>query len=135
MLPGGRGNDLARMLGIPLEPHGGVPGAGNAASCSALDLGEADGRTFIGIASCGFDSEANRIANETRLVRGNLVYAYGALRALAGWKPATFTVELDGGEHRVRHRLQRRRRQRQGIRRRHVPGPRRLARRTACSTW
>ena len=44
---------------------------------------------------------ANRIANETRLVRGNLVYAYGALRALASWKPATFTVELDGGEPRV----------------------------------
>ena len=63
-----------------------------------LDLGEADGRTFIGIASCGFDSVANRIANETRVVRGNLVYTYGALRALASWRPATFTIELDGGE-------------------------------------
>jgi diacylglycerol kinase family enzyme len=67
-----------------------------------LDLGEASGRVFIGIASCGFDSEANRIANRTRLVRGNLVYAYGALRALVGWKPATFTVRLDpGGERTV----------------------------------
>ena len=56
----------------------------------ALDLGEAGGRVFVGIASCGFDSDANRIANETRLVRGNLVYAYGALRALAAWRPATF---------------------------------------------
>jgi YegS/Rv2252/BmrU family lipid kinase len=91
VLPGGRGNDFARALGIPLDP---------AAACDVLatgveqplDLGEVDGRTFIGIASCGFDSEANRIANETKLVRGNLVYAYGALRALAGWKPATFTV-------------------------------------------
>jgi diacylglycerol kinase family enzyme len=25
-----------------------------------------------------------------------LVYVYGALRALAGWRPATFTVSLDG---------------------------------------
>ena len=87
VLPGGRGNDFARVLGIPLEP---------VAACAVLatgivrelDLGEAGGRTFIGIASCGFDSEANRIANETRLVRGNLVYAYGALRALASWRPA-----------------------------------------------
>jgi YegS/Rv2252/BmrU family lipid kinase len=94
VLPGGRGNDFARALGIPLEP---VPACRVLAAGTeqALDLGDAGGRTFIGIASCGFDSEANRIANSTRLVRGNLVYAYGALRALAGWRPATFTVTID----------------------------------------
>jgi YegS/Rv2252/BmrU family lipid kinase len=100
VLPGGRGNDFARALGIPLEP---------AAACQvlatgvvrALDLGQVGSQTFIGIASCGFDSVANRIANETRLVRGNLVYAYGAVRALIGWRPATFTIRLDGGEPRT----------------------------------
>jgi diacylglycerol kinase family enzyme len=66
-----------------------------------LDLGVVNGRTFISIASCGFDSDANRIANETRLVRGNLVYAYGALRALAGWRPARFEVTLDDREPRT----------------------------------
>ncbi len=97
VLPGGRGNDLARVLGIPRDPVEacqvlayGTP--------RALDLGQVGERTFVGIASCGFDSVANRIANETRLVRGNLVYAYGALRALAAWRPATFTLILDGGE-------------------------------------
>jgi YegS/Rv2252/BmrU family lipid kinase len=96
VLPGGRGNDFARVLGIPLEPISAcdVLASGN---ISRLDLGEAGGNTFIGIASCGFDSEANRIANETQVVRGNLVYAYGALRALAGWRRATFEVVLDGG--------------------------------------
>jgi diacylglycerol kinase family enzyme len=65
-----------------------------------LDLGEAGERTFLGIASCGFDSDANRIANQTRLVKGNLVYAYGAIRALAGWRPARFELTLaDGGKH------------------------------------
>ena len=99
VLPGGRGNDFARVLGIPLEPRAacGVLASGVVRS---LDLGEVQQRTFIGIASCGFDSDANRIANETRLLRGNLVYAYGALRALAGWRPATFTVTLDEGEQR-----------------------------------
>jgi YegS/Rv2252/BmrU family lipid kinase len=100
VLPGGRGNDFARALGIPLDP---------VAACAvlatgqprALDLGEVGGRSFIGIASCGFDSEANRIANTTRLVRGNLVYAYGALRALAHWRTATFTIAIDGGRPRT----------------------------------
>lgn len=99
-LPGGRGNDFIRVLGIPLEP---------VAACAvlrdgeprALDVGQIGERTFIGIASCGFDSVANRIANETRIVRGNLVYAYGALRALAGWKPARFDVTLEGGAPRT----------------------------------
>jgi YegS/Rv2252/BmrU family lipid kinase len=99
VLPGGRGNDFARTLGIPLDPAAacGVLANGEVRS---LDLGRAGGSAFIGIASCGFDSDANRIANASRLVRGNLVYAYGALRALAGWSPATFEVEFDDGERR-----------------------------------
>ena len=68
VLPGGRGNDFARVLGIPLEP---VPACSVLAEgvVRALDLGQAGERTFVGIASCGFDSEANRIANQTRLRR------------------------------------------------------------------
>jgi YegS/Rv2252/BmrU family lipid kinase len=95
ILPGGRGNDLCRVLGIPLKP---------VAACSvlasgvvhALDLGEADGRTFAGIASCGFDSVVNRIANETTVVRGSPVYAYALLRALPAWRAAGFSVAIDG---------------------------------------
>ena len=97
ILPGGRGNDFARVLGIPRDP---------VAACAVLaegverplDLGDAGGRTFVGIASCGFDSDCNRIANETRLVRGNLVYVYAALRGLIAWQPATFRIEFDGEE-------------------------------------
>jgi YegS/Rv2252/BmrU family lipid kinase len=96
VLPGGRGNDFARALGIPLESVAAVDVLAGGIE-QPLDLGEIAGKTFIGIASCGFDSEANRIANETKLVGGNLVYAYGALRALLGWRAATFTVAADGG--------------------------------------
>lgn len=100
ILPGGRGNDFARALGIPLEPRAACDVLATGGQ-RALDLGEVNSHTFIGIASCGFDSVANRIANETRLVRGQLVYTYGALRALIGWRPATFTVEPEGGEPRT----------------------------------
>jgi YegS/Rv2252/BmrU family lipid kinase len=97
ILPGGRGNDFARTLGVPRDPEAACDVLAHG-EISELDLGWVANTTFIGIASCGFDSEANRIANTTRLVRGNLVYAYGALRALASWSPATFEIEVDGGE-------------------------------------
>jgi YegS/Rv2252/BmrU family lipid kinase len=99
VLPGGRGNDFARAIGIPHD----IPGACRVlleGVRKALDLGEANGRPFACIASTGYDSEANRLANEARIVRGNLVYAYAAIRTLAAWKPAHFTVRLDGREHR-----------------------------------
>jgi YegS/Rv2252/BmrU family lipid kinase len=100
VLPGGRGNDLARALGVSQEIDqacatiaGGV--------VRAMDVGEVLGgngepaRSFVGIASAGFDSDANRIANEAPSWLGNLVYAYGALRALLAWRPARIEIELD----------------------------------------
>jgi diacylglycerol kinase family enzyme len=60
-----------------------------------------EGTPFMGIASFGFDSDANRIANEARLVKGNAVYVYAALRALVAWKPARFTVAVDGERHQM----------------------------------
>jgi YegS/Rv2252/BmrU family lipid kinase len=95
IVPGGRGNDLARVLGVPTDPEQAVATL-FAGHSRRIDVGEANGKRFLCIASCGFDSDANRIANEAKFVRGNLVYFYAAMRALAAWKPATFTLELDG---------------------------------------
>lgn len=94
LIPGGRGNDLARVLGIPEDPEQAIEVVlgGHA---HRIDVGEVNEKRFLGIVSVGFDSEANRRANEARLVRGNLVYAYAALRTLAGWKPARFTIRVD----------------------------------------
>jgi len=100
VLPGGRGNDLARVLGISTDPvEASAVVAGGVAR--PMDLGEvcearagAEGRSFVGVASAGFDSDANRIANEAPSWLGGLVYVYGALRALAAWHPARFQLEL-----------------------------------------
>ena len=95
IIPGGRGNDLARVMGIPTD----IPAAVDllvVGDVRTIDVGEVNGRRFLGIASCGFDSDANRIANDARFIKGNLVYFYAALRALAAWKPARFAITLDG---------------------------------------
>jgi YegS/Rv2252/BmrU family lipid kinase len=98
ILPGGRGNDFARVLGLPRKPAAAARVAVQGVE-RLVDVGEVDGAPFIGIASLGFDSDANRIANEAKRIRGNLVYVYAALRAVVGWKPATFTVTVDGDRH------------------------------------
>lgn len=99
IIPGGRGNDLARVLGIPDEPEGAVETILAGAS-RRIDVGEANGKRFLGIVSVGFDSECSRLANETKFVRGNLVYVYSMIRTLIGWKPARFTIAI--GEQRIR---------------------------------
>jgi len=95
VLPGGRGNDFARKLGVGTNPE---------AACTvlaggrerAVDLALIDGRPFVGIASAGIDSDVQAIALATRLPLGGLVYLYGTLRALARWQPARWEVTVDG---------------------------------------
>jgi YegS/Rv2252/BmrU family lipid kinase len=94
LIPSGRGNDLARVLGIPSDPEQAVEVLLRGHS-RRIDVGEVNGKRFLGIVSVGFDSEANRRANEARLIRGNLVYAFAALRTLLAWKPARFTIRVD----------------------------------------
>jgi len=99
LIPAGRGNDLARALGIPEDPEAAVELI-LAGHTRVIDVGEANGKRFLGIASIGFDSECNRLANETHFIRGNLVYAYSMVRTLIGWKSARFTIAI--GEERKR---------------------------------
>ncbi len=100
LIPAGRGNDLARGLGIPTDPTAAVDclAAGHTRS---IDVGDANGKRFLGIASVGFDSDANRIANDAKFLKGQPVYAYAALRALAAWKPARFTLTENGVQSRI----------------------------------
>jgi YegS/Rv2252/BmrU family lipid kinase len=99
IIPGGRGNDLARVLGIPDDPERAVAALLDG-EVRRIDVGEVNGRRFLGIVSVGFDSEANRVANETHFLRGNLVYAFAAIRTLIRWKPGRFTVRVDDERYR-----------------------------------
>jgi YegS/Rv2252/BmrU family lipid kinase len=99
IVPGGRGNDLARVLEIPGDPEAAAEMLA-AGHTRRIDVGEVNGKRFLGIVSVGYDSEANRLANETKWLRGNLVYAYAGVRTLIGWKAARFTIRV--GEERSR---------------------------------
>jgi YegS/Rv2252/BmrU family lipid kinase len=119
VLPGGRGNDFARKLGIPHDPVAAVELLRDGAE-REIDLAVAErsgderaagvpvasdtlgargrGSAFLGILSAGIDSDVNAIANATRLPLGTSVYVYGVLRAIVAWREAAWVVSVDGDE-------------------------------------
>jgi diacylglycerol kinase (ATP) len=104
IVPAGRGNDLARVLGIPHDPAA----AGRVLAAGAerqIDLiaASAPGHPEVMVAGsvyAGIPAVAGEIANGTKWLRGSVVYPAAALRALARWQPASFTVQVAGhGPH------------------------------------
>jgi diacylglycerol kinase (ATP) len=95
-VPAGRGNDLARVLGIPGDPAGAarVLAAGASRPVDLIGVavpGEPEA-VVAGSVYAGLPSVAGEIANAARLLRGPAVYPVAALRALAGWRPVTFRL-------------------------------------------
>jgi YegS/Rv2252/BmrU family lipid kinase len=95
VLPGGRGNDFARKLGVGSDPVAAADVLAEGRE-QRIDVADIDGRAYLGIASSGLDSDAGDIANATRLKLGQLVYVYATLRAVRAWRPARWEVVIDG---------------------------------------
>lgn len=103
LIPTGRGNDMATVLGIPFDP---------AAAARTLTAGSTRQVDLIGVSTpgapeavvfgsvyLGIPSLAGEIANRTRWLKGSMVYTVGALQAVATWKPTRFEVTGSDGRH------------------------------------
>ncbi|WP_454811049.1 diacylglycerol/lipid kinase family protein [Paenarthrobacter nitroguajacolicus] len=102
IVPAGTGNDVARLLALPLNDTG--------AACRRLlaaletggrriDVGRvaAGGETsyFAGVLSAGFDAAVNERANSWRWPRGKSRYNLAMLRELVSYRRITYTVTAD----------------------------------------
>lgn len=100
LIPAGRGNDFARMLGIPGRPADAARNLvqGHARQVDLIGVGVAGTAETVvaGSVYLGVPSEGGEIANASRLTRGPAGYEIAGLRALLAWRPATFRVEVDG---------------------------------------
>jgi diacylglycerol kinase (ATP) len=99
IIPAGRGNDFARMLGIPADPAraAAVLLRGGHREVDLIGVRADDGpeQVVAGSVYLGVPSEAARIAAASRLSPGGLAYQIAGLRALRAWEPASFTVSMD----------------------------------------
>jgi diacylglycerol kinase (ATP) len=96
IVPAGRGNDLARALGVPLDLHAACDLAlrGDA---RRIDAGLANGRPFVTVAACGLDAEISRGARASKLpLPGPLVYVAEILRRVACPPRSRVRLVVDG---------------------------------------
>jgi diacylglycerol kinase (ATP) len=98
IIPAGRGNDLARTLGIPFQPARAAEAltAGAPRRVDLIGVAAGGGRETIAAASvyAGIPAVAGQVANRMRWLRGPAGYRVAALRALARWRPVPFLAEV-----------------------------------------
>lgn len=101
IIPAGRGNDFAGVLGVPPEPAEAArvlaAGATRAVDLIAVGVAGQPEAIVAGSVYAGIPAVAGEIANSTRWLSGSLVYPVAALRALARWRSVTFKVTSGGG--------------------------------------
>jgi diacylglycerol kinase (ATP) len=96
VLPAGTGNLLARNLGLPLSLEEALA-VSLGGTDRRLDVGSANGRTFVAMAGLGFDAELLDSTGEPLKRRlGWAAYAVSGLRHLAD-RPVRASVRADGG--------------------------------------
>lgn len=102
LLPGGRGNDFARQLGLPTDPAAAAEVAANAdvRPVDALRVESASGVAYAaGSVYAGLDSQVSHLVNGYRRVPAAVQYQLGAVHAILTFAPRTFRVEVDGVWH------------------------------------
>lgn len=97
VVPAGRGNDLARVLGVPLDPLEALALA-LAGPVRRIDLGRAGDRFFAGVGGVGLDGEVAAAAREgSGWLPVGLVYPWALLRTLPAFVPPRLRIEHAGG--------------------------------------
>jgi YegS/Rv2252/BmrU family lipid kinase len=102
VLPAGRGNDFARMLGLPGDPAGSarvlLEAAARPVDLLALSVPGGPDRLVAGSVYSGVDARAAELVDRAHRLPRRLQYPYAALRSLATYRPARYRVSVDGVE-------------------------------------
>ena len=102
VLPAGRGNDFARMLGLPADPadRARLLIEGDVRRVDLLAVsGLGDGpRLVAGSVYAGVDARAADLVDRAGWMPRRLQYPYAAARSLATYQPGRYCVSVDGVE-------------------------------------
>ncbi len=101
IIPVGTGDDIARALGLPRDDAVAAADVIADGRTRTVDYGlidAADGvqRAFLAVMSAGFDSEVTQRANTMTWPSGQSRYLLATVAELRVYKPAEFTITIDG---------------------------------------
>ncbi|EOC99787.1 diacylglycerol/lipid kinase family protein [Caldisalinibacter kiritimatiensis] len=95
IIPGGTGNDLVRSLNIPIDPKEALQVI-LTGKTKKIDVGEANGKVFLNVASVGFDSEiAKNTEKIKKHIKNKFAYTVGLLKTLITYKNKKVEIILD----------------------------------------
>ncbi|QVQ52042.1 YegS/Rv2252/BmrU family lipid kinase [Spiractinospora alimapuensis] len=100
VIPSGRGNDFARQLELPRDA-GALGTILSKGKSRAVDLVDTPRGTVAGNVCTGVDALAAVYVDGFRFL-GGAGYHAAALRAVAAWRPVSYTVTVDGARRRFR---------------------------------
>jgi diacylglycerol kinase (ATP) len=98
VVPSGRGNDFARMLGLGSKPEE-LATVLLEAEPQPVDVIGTDRRLVLGSVYAGVDSLASEIVDRAHRLPRSLQYPYAAVRAVMRFTPTRFRIEVDGAVH------------------------------------
>ncbi|MDR1633735.1 MAG: YegS/Rv2252/BmrU family lipid kinase [Bifidobacteriaceae bacterium] len=105
LIPLGTGNDVARILGLPLHDldraitmieEGLETGPRVIDAVRVSDTSHSMSEWYAGVLSAGFDAAVNATANKLTWPRGESVYVRALFKELAHYKPYGFEIDIDG---------------------------------------
>lgn len=100
LVPAGRGNDFARMLGIPEDREAQadllLSATPRAVDLLAWSAPGAERRLVAGSVYAGVDARAAEIVDRSRLLPTVLQYPVAAVRSLLTYRPGRYRLSVDG---------------------------------------
>jgi len=93
VVPHGTGNDFAKTLGVQDCTLGEIAALVERDEAASMDIGLVDGRCFVNSCGFGFDASVLEATKSVRILKGDAVYIYSALRQLFTYRGITVSVE------------------------------------------
>ncbi|MGZ3330833.1 MAG: diacylglycerol/lipid kinase family protein [Gemmatimonadaceae bacterium] len=97
VVPCGTGNDIAKTLGVNRWTPRQIAELVERWSPIQIDVGVADGHFFLNSCGFGFDASVLEASNHVRLLKGDAVYIYSALRQLFTYRGVEVSVSGASG--------------------------------------
>jgi len=100
VVPSGTGNDFAKTLGVEHCTPAQIAALVERNEPTKIDVGRVDGRHFINSCGFGFVASVLEATKSVRILRGDAVYIYSAIRQLFTYRAMSVSLDSSGAPDR-----------------------------------